>query len=70
MIIACRFCLEMISCTNRSIPTICEDCIEREFENETGQPCQAKMDNEFPELIICPVCQTINTLSSHEFGYR
>lgn len=70
MIIACNCCLEIISCTNRQTPTACEDCIEKEFEKETGQHCQAKMDHEYPELIICPVCQAINILSSHEFGYR
>lgn len=68
MIIGCECCGQILSCTNRSAPTICADCIEKDFEETTGQLCQAKMDHDYPQLIICPVCQSLVTLNLLEYG--
>ncbi len=66
MLIACDNCGEVLSCTNRL--TLCEDCIEQEYEEETGQMCQAKEANDWPELIICPVCRALLILNKSKLA--
>lgn len=62
MIIYCPGCNQTICCTNRPY-IICEECVEAEFEKETGQLCESKMDKEYPEIMICPVCTAVMILS-------
>ena len=62
MITFCPGCNQSLGCTNRPY-TICEECIEKDFEETTGQLCQAKMETGYPEIIICPVCTAVMILS-------
>lgn len=66
MIIYCTGCNEVISCSQRDC--LCEDCIENEICEETGQLCSSKMDKDFPSVILCPKCEVELLLSFISFG--
>lgn len=66
MLIYCSGCNEVISCTQRGC--LCEDCIEAEIAEETGQLCSSKMDKEFPQVILCSKCEAQLLLDFVCFG--
>lgn len=61
MIVHCKFCNYTLTCHKRNV--LCEDCIESEFEQETGQLCSGKEHESLPDLIVCPTCQFLMILT-------
>lgn len=66
MITYCMNCNEVLTCSKREC--LCEDCIEHDFEEETGQLCESKMEKEYPKVILCPKCETELLLDIICFG--
>lgn len=68
MITVCAVCQKTVCCQDKGFPIMCCECPADDFEQETGQPCQEKLNAKEAYLIVCPLCHFQVMLNNLKFG--